>query len=57
VIARGAFTPEPANCARAALIVGVALLELSADRRFEIERASGTVRLLVQGLAHRPSDE
>jgi Protein of unknown function (DUF3592) len=37
--------------------VGIASLVLSADRRYVIDRAAGTVRILVQRLGHPTSDE
>lgn len=35
------------------VVVGILLLVFSADRRFEFDRASGTVRLVVRRLVHR----
>lgn len=37
--------------------VGLASLGMAADRRFVFDRATGTVRIVVQRLAHRTSDE
>lgn len=39
------------------MVVGIASLLLSADRRFVFDRAAGSVRVVVQRLAHRTSDE
>ncbi len=39
------------------IAVGIGLLALSADRRFVIDRSAGTVRFVVQRLAHRMSRE
>src|SRR5690349_8586312 len=38
------------------IAVGIAFLTLSADRRFLFDRAAGTVRVVVQRLAHRTTD-
>lgn len=38
-------------------LVGIACLVLSADRRFVFDRSAGTVRVTVQRLAHRTTDE
>jgi len=39
------------------IAVGIALLALSADRRFVIDRSAGTVQFVVQRLAHRTARE
>jgi hypothetical protein len=39
------------------IVVGIVLFALSADRRYVIDRAAGTVRFTAQRLAHRTSRE
>ncbi len=39
------------------VVVGIAALALSADRRFVFDRSAGTVQVTVQRLAHRTTDE
>ena len=39
------------------VVVGLAALMLSADRRFVFDRSAGTVQITVQRLAHRTTDQ
>jgi uncharacterized membrane protein len=39
------------------VLLGIATLIYSADRRYEIDRGAGSVRIVVQRLAHRTTDE
>ncbi|HVH68334.1 MAG TPA: DUF3592 domain-containing protein [Gemmatimonadales bacterium] len=39
------------------VVVGIASLWLSADRRFVFDRSAGSVRIVVQRLAHQTADE
>jgi hypothetical protein len=39
------------------ILVGIGLLALSADRRYVIDRAAGTARIIVQRVLHRRSSE
>jgi len=39
------------------ILVGIGLLALTADRRYVIDRATGTARIVVQRLLHRRSSE